>query len=603
MTRSARSAPLGALAFALASAIASNAAALDPAFARADAAIAKGDYPTAEREYASVKAGPDAAEALLRDARTLLVMGKYAEAIDAARAASGRGRAARGEAAAIRSEALAAQGKTAEAIAAAKEVSSDDDARRAHLDLGALYAAAGKRPEARAELTRLTDDYSNDRIKGDDAMGLAMAARAAFLVGTNEPSSTNRVYKEALHAGATKLVEPLLWHAELFLDTDDLADAGASVKDALKAAPKDPRARVMMARIKLENALDFEGAESDVTQALEVNPNLTSAYAIKAGLALRDLDIAAADAAADRGLQTNPVDLELLSMKGAIRFLADDRPGYESFKRRVLALNPRYSKFFRTVGEYAEWEHRYDDIIAMMREATQVDPSDAKSFAALGMNLVRAGDDKAAKAALDQAWAIDNHDVRVSNTRKILFERVAQDYTTVDGQPFTIRYAKDDKPILERYVPQMLNEAWASMVKRYGFTPKTPVRIELYAEDELFSVRTSGLPHVGIQGVCFGQTLAALSPSAAPFNWGNVLWHELGHVFAIQMSKNHVPRWFTEGLSEYETIIRRPEWQREQDPELYAALKNGRVPEVASFNRAFTHVKDVSDVTMAYYAA
>ena len=65
--------------------------------------------------------------------------------------------------------------------------------------------------------------------------------------------------------------------------------------------------------------------------------------------------------------------------------------------------------------------------------------------------------------------------------------------------------------------------------------------------------------------------IAAMSPAAATFNWGNVLWHELGHVFAIQLSKNHVPRWFTEGLSEYETIVRRPEWQREEDPALFAA--------------------------------
>lgn len=141
------------------------------------------------------------------------------------------------------------------------------------------------------------------------------------------------------------------------------------------------------------------------------------------------------------------------------------------------------------------------------------------------------------------------------------------------------------------------------MVKRYGFKPGTPVMIELYSNSEHFSVRTSGLPNVGIQGVCFGKTLALLSPRAAPFNWGNVLWHELGHVFAIQMSKNHVPRWYTEGLSEYETIIRRPEWHREEDPALYAALRDGRVPPVLSFNRAFTHVDDVADVTMAYYAA
>src|SRR5262249_40971003 len=87
------------------------------------------------------------------------------------------------------------------------------------------------------------------------------------------------------------------------------------------------------------------------------------------------------------------------------------------------------------------------------------------------------------------------------------------------------------------------------------------------------------------------------------FNWGNVLWHELGHVFAIQMSKNHVPRWFTEGLSEYETIVRRPEWQREEDPALYAGLKDGRIPAVDAFNRAFTHVDSAEDVTMAYFAA
>jgi tetratricopeptide (TPR) repeat protein len=82
-----------------------------------------------------------------------------------------------------------------------------------------------------------------------------------------------------------------------------------------------------------------------------------------------------------------------------------------------------------------------------------------------------------------------------------------------------------------------------------------------------------------------------------------VLWHELGHVFAIQLSKNHVPRWFTEGLSEYETIARRPEWARELDPELYQAINSGKLPGAVDMNRAFTHASDASDVTVAYYAA
>ena len=127
------------------------------------------------------------------------------------------------------------------------------------------------------------------------------------------------------------------------------------------------------------------------------------------------------------------------------------------------------------------------------------------------------------------------------------------------------------------------------MVKRYGFTPETPVQIELYASRENSACARAGCPNIGIQGVCFGQTLAAMSPRAEPFNWGNVLWHELGHVFAIQLSKNHVPRWFTEGFSEYETIVRRPEWRREEDPELLRGASRGRIPAVDAMNRAFTH--------------
>ena len=129
------------------------------------------------------------------------------------------------------------------------------------------------------------------------------------------------------------------------------------------------------------------------------------------------------------------------------------------------------------------------------------------------------------------------------------------------------------------------------------------MQVELYGTREQFSVRTSGLPNIGIQGVCFGRVLAAMSPKSESFNWGNVIWHELGHVFAIQLSKNHVPRWFTEGLSEYETIARRPEWQRELDPELYTALQKNALPSAVDMNRAFTHASDGLDVTVAYYAA
>jgi len=577
-------------------------AALPAGLKRARALLDRGEYAEAEKDLASAqKGGPDRALAWVLKAEAELRTGRYDEAAKTAQKAAGLGREAKIAAAPIRAEALANQGKLSEAIDAAREVEREDEARRARLVLGELLIRAGKRGEARAPLMTIIEDYNNDEITANDPEGLSMVGRAAHLL--RSPRDANDAFNQAEKVGGKSRVETLLWRADLFLDKYDPGHAGQVLKEALKLAPKDPRVRVTAARVKLESAMDFGGADSEITQALEVNPNLAEAYVVRAGLELRDLEIEAADAAADRGLKVNPTHLELLAMKAAIRFLADDAPGFEAAKKKVFALNPEYSELYRIVAEFAEWEHRYDDIVRMMKDAVQVDRSDAKAYATLGLNLIRSGDEKSGIEALEQAWDKDRFNVRVFNTLNLYEKDIANSYLTLQGQRFTLRYHKEEKAILERYVPRMLEEAWGSMVQRYGFTPKTPVSIEMYADSEHFSVRTSGLPNVGIQGVCFGQTLAAMSPAAAEFNWGNVLWHELAHVFAIQYSKNHVPRWYTEGLSEYETIIRRPEWQREEEPALYAALKAGRIPEVDGFNRAFTHVDDVSDVTMAYFAA
>lgn len=571
-----------------------------PAWLAAKKLVDRAEYAEALTEIAKLASGPEAKAAALLRAEVELRTGRYEDAEKSAASAASEARLA-GRAYALMGEALASRGKLDEAIAALRRVESEPEARRARLLLGEYLILSGKRGEARAPLMTLIADYNADTITSSDAEGLSMVGRAAHLL--RSARDANDAYNDAEKAGAKERVETLLWRAELFLDKYDPGHAGQVVAEAEKLAPKDPRVRIAKARVLLETAMDFEAAESELRRALEVNPKLAEAYFVRAGLELRDLEIEAADRAADEGLKINPRDLDLLAMKAAIRFLADDPKGFERYEREVFALNPDHSAFYQVVVEYAEWEHRYDDIIAFMKKAVAIDPADAKAHAQLGLNLIRAGKEDEGLVALKKAWEKDRFNVRVFNTLNLYERSIANDYLSVEGTTFRIRYDKKERRILERYVPQMLDEAWTSMTKRYGFVPERPVFVELYADSEHFSVRTSGLPNVGIQGVCFGQTLAMLSPAAAPFNWGNVLWHELGHVFAIQLSKNHVPRWYTEGLSEYETIIRRKEWQREEDPALYAALRRGRIPAVASFNRAFTHVDSVEEVTMAYYAA
>jgi tetratricopeptide (TPR) repeat protein len=427
-----------------------------------------------------------------------------------------------------------------------------------------------------------------------------LVGRTAHLL--RSPRDANDAYNQAEKAAPSR-VETLLWRADLFLDNYDPGHAEQIVKKTLSLAPHNAAALAAMAEIKFSHALDFSAAERAVEEALAVDAKNTRALYFAAGLAVRAGDLSSADRSLDRGLAVNPNDLALLSTKAAVRFLADDRPGFEKSKQSVFAKNAEYANFYRIVGEFASWQPRHEEIAAMMKEAVQIDPGDVKAWAELGINLIRTGDEQGGLTALRRAWDKDHYNVRVFNTLNLYEKDIAVSYETVEGTPFRIRYHKDERPILARYVPAMLTEAWNAMAKRYGFTPQAPIFIELYATKQNFSVRTSGLPNVGVQGVCFGKTIAAMSPRADPANWGQVLWHELAHVFAIQQSRARVPRWFTEGLSEYETIVRRPEWQREEDPSLYLALQGGRVPPVDGFSRAFTHVDDVRDVMTAYYAS
>jgi tetratricopeptide (TPR) repeat protein len=559
------------------------------------------DYPAAEKQLRAV-GGAGRAAARLALARAMFEQGRLPEADRFASEALASG-ADRAAVAAMRGRILAAQGKVDEALRVLSP-SKDDPGpggRRVRIELGELLIRAGRRAEAEPVLLKFADEYGSDAISATDAEGLALVGRAMHLL--RHAKDANRAYNESERAARGR-VETLLYRADLYLDKYDPGHAGEVLDEALKIAPHRADTLALMARVKLDEALDFDAADKLVHEALSVNPKHVGARAVQAGLALRDMNLKAANIAIDAGLAVDPNDLTLLSLRAAARFLGDDKAGFEAAKREVFARNPEFSQAYGIIGEYAEWEHRYGDVVAMMKDAVAIDPNDSKAWAQLGIMQTRAGDEAAGVKSLEEAWRGDHFNVRVYNTLELLYGQwIPQQYDGASSGIFQVRYPKDEKAVLERYVPGMLGRAWGAMKIHYMFAPRTPVAVEMYRDRQHFSVRTSGLPNIGIQGVCFGSVVAAMSPGSEPFNWGNVLWHELAHVFAIQLSNNHVPRWFTEGLSEYETMIQRSEWQRELDPELYLAIKKDRLPGALDMNTAFTHADGEADVTVAYYAA
>jgi cellulose synthase operon protein C len=503
-------------------------------------------------------------------------------------------------AAVLRAHALRATGSLDQALAVLAEAPRVPGADEATLLHGEILIEQGDRAAGEVVLAALEDAYNADAIAEGDSDRLGFVARAEQLL--QSPADANQAFNEAEQAGNVS-VQTLLWRAELYLDNHDGAHAAEVLEEIIKRAPNHPEALSLSARLRIEEALDFGAAERLAGRALEVNPQSTHARAVLGALRLRDMDLTRAKQQIDAGLAVNPRSLPLLSLLGAAAFLADDRSQLEQLERRVLGLNAGYSAFYTTVGLYAEWEHRYADIVELMLRAVAVDPVDGHAWAQLGLNQIRGGDDTGGVEALRTAFRLDPYNVRVYNTLDLFEHVIPKHYVTADAGQFRIRYPAAERALLQRYVPQLLGAAWEKMVRSYDFTPKQPIGVELYAERAHFAIRTSGLPDTAIQGVCFGQTLASVSPSNERFNLAMTLWHELSHVFHIQLSQNHVPRWFTEGLAEYETLIERPEWQREGDPDLYLALKEQRLPKIGAMNEAFTHAEELRDIAVAYYAS
>ncbi|MEY4512941.1 MAG: hypothetical protein RLZZ450_5063 [Pseudomonadota bacterium] len=465
---------------------------------------------------------------------------------------------------------------------------------------GRIHRLRGERAAAKRSFESVIALYNRDAIGAQDGTGLWAVAEATEALGAFRDA--NETFARAVEAAPDELDIQLDW-AELFLAKHALREAETGVAQVLSRAPEHARALAQKARIELERGADFAAVEALLARALHRDPELTAAHVTRAGIALRDEDLTLADRHLDAALAINPRDLEALSVRAAVRFVANDDAGLVRAIAAVLHENPHFSRAYSIVATYAEWEHRYPELVTLSDAALRIEPDDAYAHAARGLNLLRIGREAEGLVSLQAAWALDHYNTQVFNLLELYERALKTHYVSFDAPHFRLRMQQKEREMLEPYAVPLLEQAYDTLSKRYAFNPSEPTHVELYASPEHFSIRATGLPRLGVQGICFGNVLIALSPRGGEFNWAQILWHELSHVFHVQLSHGRVPRWFTEGLAEYETELARPEWRREDDRPLYDALMRNGLPALSELNHAFTHARKPEELMVAYYAS
>jgi tetratricopeptide (TPR) repeat protein len=501
---------------------------------------------------------------------------------------------------ALRARAHVERGRYADAeklLAAPAKAQPTSDAA---LELGLLQLMLGRRDEGRRTLERVLD--LPEAGSAADNLRLARAAYALALLTSDVDRyhEANGFFRNANRVAADDPIVNAEW-GWLFLEKAELADAQKSFQVAIKSDAQNVLAHLGVARLLLDQ--NPPEAKAALEQALKINPNYVRAHLLAAEIALDERDRDEAKTAIDAALKVNPNHLEAQSLQATVAWLEGREADFERLAQGVLKINPVYGEVYRTTGDHAARNYRFDEAVALTRRAVTIDPTNIRGHAELGLHLMRTGDEVAARISLEKADQADPFEESGRLTRNLLvaLDELDKFETITDGK-IVIKFHPNEAGVMREYALPLAKESLATLEKRYQFEAQGPILVEMFPRHDDFAVRTLGLPGmIGALGACFGRVVTLDSPRARPpgdFNWGETLWHEMAHVITLQMSNNRLPRWLSEGTSVFEERRARPEWGREMDVPFAQALEEKKLLKLADLNEGFS---DPRMISLAYY--
>ena len=482
------------------------------------------------------------------------------------------------------------KGRYDDAVAALQPAAIRAPLSASALELALLQQRLGRTAAAAQLLTVLF------RQSADDGASLLRAGRAAAALG--RAREANSLFRAAAALGSDPAIDTT-WGA-LFLEKYNRKEAVKSFQQALAQDPEWAPAHAGLARALAED--DPPAAAAAATRALEIDPLLADAELLLAELELDNTRYDAARERIDRVLAANPSHLDARALAAAITYVRGDRQAFDAEVKRTLAISPGFGEIYRAAAELAARNYRFDDAVGLARESVALDPTHARAYAELGMHLMRTGDEPQARQALDRAFRLDPYDAITYNLLALL--DTLDKFVEIREGDIILKLHPEEAAVMREYAMPLAQEALKTLSAKYGFTPKGPILVEIFPQHDDFAVRNLGLPGmIGALGACFGRVVTLDSPRARPpgsFSWQATLWHEMTHVITLQMSNQRVPRWLTEGVSEYEEAQARPEWGREMEVPFAMALERSKTLKLADLNSGFTRPDTIA---LAYFEA
>ncbi|KAA6458351.1 hypothetical protein DYQ86_20780 [Acidobacteria bacterium AB60] len=410
-------------------------------------------------------------------------------------------------------------------------------------------------------------------------------ANAQFRLATGQPDSSPMV--------------KVRWGRLLHVRFND-SDAAGLFREALDKDPANAQTYIGLALVSADR---FEGkAAFYLAKAAELDPKSAEPHELLADLALENDERATAAVEADKALALSPDAFDAMAIHAALELLADRSP--DAWCDKIRAINPGFGEGYARIARQLEMHYRYEDAVTWYRKAVEADPRLWSAHSALGIDLMRLGQEAEPRRELELSYNNGYRDAATVNSLRLLDSY--KNFDTIRAGNTILKLDKSEAALLQPYLQSELRLILATYQQKYKMTLPAPVQVEVYPNHEDFAVRTMGMPGLGALGVTFGEVVAMDSPSAHPpgdFNWGSTLWHEMSHVFILTATNHRVPRWFTEGLAVHEEGAHAAEWRDRLTPEVMAAIRDKKLLPVARLDRGFVFPEYPAQVIVSYFQA
>ena len=403
-------------------------------------------------------------------------------------------------------------------------------------------------------------------------------------------AEANEVFK-ALHARDPKNPDLKVMWGRFFMEHNQEKEANDLFNEALALQKDHSGALLGLAILASEN---YEAKAADLAKrALAGDPKLLEAQELLARLALEDNNNSKATDEAKKALALNPNSVQGRAILASMDLLAD---------KKDTPWDPHDAGGYETIGHFFTLNRRYEEGIAYYKKAIEMDPQLYSARSQLGVNLMRQGRPDEAREQLLICYNNEFRDHYTNDTLTLLDSY--KNYVTFKSPSTIVILHKKEADLLKPYIESEAQKCIRTYEAKYHFKLEKPVQVEVYPDHADFAVRTLGMPNIGALGVTFNYSVALDSPSArkpGDFHWGTTLWHEMSHVFTLNMTGSRVPRWFTEGVAVHEETAVSPEWGDRLGPDEIMAIKEKKLLPVAELDRGFIHPNAPQQVVISYF--